>query len=211
MDALMTWWMALQPMNQWFFVAAAFFTVFFLIQMFSALAGLGGGDADLDGQVGSSFEHDSPHDAQDSVAAFKLLSVRSILAFFTLFTWAGGLYMSRGLPQARALTYALIWGLVAMVMVSLLLHLLQRMSQTGNMRVASCVGNSATVYLNIPRDGTGEIRVMCDGVVTMQKARAKGGSAIAAGSPVKVLRVLGDNAVEVEREQADTVRKDSVI
>ncbi len=209
MDSLTAWWMALQPMNQWFFVAAAFFTVFFLAQMFMAVAGLGGGDADVDTHVGGSLEHDTPQDAHDSLAAFKLLSVRSVLAFFTLFTWAGGLYMSRAVPPSRALTYALVWGLVAMVLVSLLLHLIRRMSETGNMRLASCEGRPGTVYLNIPAGGTGEIRVVCDGVVTMMKARAKGGVAVPAGTPIRVLSVLGDNTFEVETEQASSARKGS--
>ena len=209
MDALTAWWSALQPMNQWFFVAAAFFTVFFLIQMVMALAGLGGGETDLDTHVGPAFEHEVTQDAHDSVTAFKLLSVRSVLAFFTLFSWAGGLYMSRGIPVSRSLGYALVWGLAAMVLVTLLVHFLRRMSETGNMRIGSCVGAAATVYLNIPAGGAGEIRVLCDGVITMMKARARGGAALAAGTPVRVVRVLGGNIVEVEPEQPDSVRKEA--
>lgn len=208
MESLSGWWTALQPMNQWFFVAAAFFTVFFLGQMVMALVGLGSG-ADLDTHVGASFDHDSPHDAQDSVNAFKLLSVRSVLAFFTLFTWAGGLYMSRGVSPSLAVVYALAWGLVAMVLVSLLMHLLRRMSETGNIRIGSCVGNPASVYLNIPAGGTGEIRVVCDGVVSVLKARSKGGVAFTAGTPVRVTRVLGGNVVEVEKEQDALSGKES--
>jgi hypothetical protein len=209
MDALVTWWATLQPMNQWFFVAAVFFTVFFLAQMFMALAGLSSSDADLDAQTGDTLAHDSPHDAQDSVMAFKLLSVRSVLAFFTLFTWAGSLYMSRGIPVPRALTYALIWGLAAMFLVSLLLHLLSRMTETGTMRITSCVGGEATVYLNIPAGGTGEIRVMCGGVITVLKARGQDGKAIAAGTPVRVCRVIDGTTVEVETNQVSSARKET--
>lgn len=205
MESLTAWWTTLQPVNQWFFVAAGFFTVFFLIQLVMSLAGLSSGDTDLDTHIGSTLSHDMPHDAQDSVEAFKLLSVRSVLAFFTLFTWAGGLYMSRGIPQTLALIYALGWGLVAMILVSLLLHMLRRMSETGNLRIGSCVGSSATVYLNIPKGGIGEIRVMCGGIITMVKARANDGGAIPAGTPVKVLRMLGDNSVEVQVEQTSAV------
>lgn len=209
MQALLSWWTALQPINQWFFVAAAFFTVFFLAQLLMAVAGLGGGDTDLDAHVGDTLAHDTPHDAGDSVAAFKLLSVRSILAFFTLFTWAGGLYMSQGASLFRSLVYALAWGLAAMLLVAFLVRSLSRMSETGNIRIASCVGGPATVYLNIPAGGVGEIRVLCSGVVTMLKARSKDGMALAAGAPVRVSRLLDGTTVEVEQDQASQERKDA--
>jgi hypothetical protein len=207
MNALTVWWTALEPMAQWFFAAAAFFTVFFLIQLVMALVGLGGGEGDLDAHVEPAFAHDSLHDAQDSVTAFKLLSVRSVLAFFTLFTWAGGLYMSRGVPVARALIYALGWGVLAMVLLSVLMHLLRRMAETGTMRLGACVGNSGTVYLDVPAGGTGEVRVMCDGVLSVLKARAKGGGALLSGTPVRMVRVLGGNVIEIEPEQTAATGK----
>ena len=126
MDTITTWWSTLQPLNQWFYVAAAFCSVFFLWQLIAAIAGLGGHDAALDSNAEPNWEHQTPNDAADSVSTFKLLSVRSIVAFFTMFSWGGALYLNQHLPAGRAVTYALIWGLAAMVLVSLAFHLLRR-------------------------------------------------------------------------------------
>ena len=38
MDSMTTWWGTLQPLNQWFYVAAAFCSVFFLWQLIAAIA-----------------------------------------------------------------------------------------------------------------------------------------------------------------------------
>ena len=81
MDALTAWWNGIQPINRWFYMAAVFFSVFLVWQFIMAIAGLGGGDTDLDTHVDVG-AHDTPHDAGETVSTFKLLSVRSILSFF---------------------------------------------------------------------------------------------------------------------------------
>jgi membrane protein implicated in regulation of membrane protease activity len=129
------------------------------------------------------------------------------VAFFTLFSWAGALYMNQGLTVVRSLSYALIWGLVAMFIVSYFFHFLQRMTETGNQRIGTCVGNVGMVYLDIPAGGQGEIRMPCSGVMTHFKARVANGAAVRAGTPVRVTRVLGPNLIEVELDQQNTAGK----
>jgi membrane protein implicated in regulation of membrane protease activity len=198
MDTFTTWWNSLLPLNQWFYVAAVFFSVFFLWQLAMALIGIGGGESDVDTHVDQAWEHHTPDDASHTMSVFKLFSLRSILAFFTLFTWAGALYLNLDKSVPAALTYAVFWGLAAFVLVSLLLNLMRRMTETGNIRVATCVGSAATVYLDIPPGGEGEIRVPVSGVMTHLKARATAASPLKAGTPVRVVRVTGPNSVEVE-------------
>jgi membrane protein implicated in regulation of membrane protease activity len=197
MSGFNEWWGALSVLNQWFFGAAAFFSVFFVWQLFSAMIGLGGGDGDLDTHAEPNWQHHSPNDAQDTVAAFKLFSVRSIIAFFTLFTWAGALYLQRQERPSVAVTFATLWGVAAMVLVSLIFHLLKRLTETGTMQIAQCVGSAGTVYLDIAARGEGEVRVMCGGVMTHFKARTADGSMAKAGTPIRVTKVLSPNSIEV--------------
>ena len=202
METLSVWWSGLIPLNQWFFIAAAFFSVFFVWQLVMSLAGIGGGDSGLDSHAEAAWEHHTPDDAQQTDIAFKLLSVRSILAFFTLFTWAGALYMSRQVSVVISLLYALAWGAAAMLAVSALMYLLRHMADTGTIQIDSCVGKPGTVYLDIPAGGEGEVRTLCSGVMTHLKARAEGGAAVKAGTPVRVVRTLGPNTIEVKREDS---------
>ncbi len=197
MEALSVWWAGLSMLNHGFYIAALFFSVFFIGQLITAVIGMGAGDADVDSSVDNAWEHNAPADAHDTMFVFKLLSIRSIIAFGTLFSWAGALYINHGMPVALALTYALVWGLAAMAIVSLLLHLLGRMTETGNIRIESCLGNTGSVHLDIPADGLGEIRVACSGVMTHFRARSEGGKPLQAGTEARVLKVLGPNIVEV--------------
>ncbi len=205
------WWSGLTAIAQWFFIAAAFFSVFFTWQIIATLIGLAGdADADVDAGMDAHTDvdvdvHDMPHDieatgdAADTIAAFRLVSIRSVLAFFTLFSWAGALYLASGVVVDRAIIYALLWGLAALVVVSLLLHFLRKLAETGSPQLATCVGQTGAVYLDIPPGGVGEVRVTVSGVVSHVKARAAGGAGISSGTDVRVLRILGPGTVEVDK------------
>ncbi len=197
MEALGAWWGGLSSVNQWFYAAAFFFGAIFLWQIVMSFLGLGH-DAGLDTQIEPDSVHDLPEDAVQTVMAFKLVSIRSVLAFLTLFSWGGALYLNNGFPMGRALGYSVLWGLAAMLAVSFIFRLMSRMTESGNKNIATCVGASTTVYLDIPSGGVGEIRVPCSGVMTHLKARAAKGVEVKAGTPVKVSRLLESNTVEVE-------------
>lgn len=199
MEALNSWWAALTPLAQYFYIGAVFFSLFFLWQLVMSLIGLSA-DHDLDSGVDDSGVHHAPEDADQTMLAFKLLSVRSILAFFTLFSWAGALYLTHGKSTPRSLSYALGWGIAGLMVVALLMHFLARLTETGNMRIESCVGASGTVYLDIPQRGPGEVRILCGGVMMVLRARSVSGAALKAGTTVRVARVAGPNVIEVEPE-----------
>jgi len=209
---MQVWWDNLTALNQGFYIAAAFFSVFLVWQLIAALVGLAGGDeadavdahnADaMDTDAGDvdahDLEHDGAADAADSMSAFRLLSIRSILAFCTLFAWAGALYLQNGKDITWSILFAILWGAVAMVIVALIFHAMRKMTETGNIRLASCVGTSAMVMLDIPAGGTGEARVTVSGTVQRLKARGVDGKGIPGGTPVIVQRLLGPDVLEVK-------------
>jgi hypothetical protein len=137
---------------------------------------------------------------QPDMVAFELLSFRSILAFFTLFTWYTALTLARtkGAELFAAIAVGLLWGLAGMLAVSVLFFLMRKLGETGTSRIETCVGTPGTVYADIPAQGVGQIRCMVSGVVTFVKARGMGGMALKAGTSVLVLSQLDDTTVEVE-------------
>jgi hypothetical protein len=202
------WWSALDPINKAFFSAAAFCSVFFIWQMLAALIGLGsdhdmddasGGDMDSDVDVNDhSFAEGADHDSSATVVAFKLLSIRAIITFCTLFTWGSALYLNQGESLTKSMGISAIWGLAGMASIALLLSLLPKLAHTGTKRLATALGNKGTVYLDIPENGQGEVRVAVSGVVSFVKARSCDGSAIKTGTPVEVIQVLDESTVEVK-------------
>lgn len=194
------WWGGLTGLNQFFYAGAAFFSVFLLWQLVASLTGLSA-DHDVDGGVGHLDDLTADHhgaDAADTAMAFKLLSVRSIISFFTLFCWGAALYLNRGDTPVRALTFAMVWGLIGMALVSLILWGMRRLVSVGNLRLETCVGTEGAVYVNIPANGVGEVRVEVGGVVSHVKARAAEGQELKAGAAVRVTRKLAANTVVVE-------------
>jgi membrane protein implicated in regulation of membrane protease activity len=210
------WWHSLTTLNQWFYSGAAFFSILFGWQLVCGFMGLSeghGGDADASAMGGhDGIGHgDAAHagaghtDAAHAAAAdhgtvvdFKLITVRSILAFFTLFFWAGALYISNRIEPFWGISYAVLWGLAAMAAVATAFYVLQRLAETGTQNIASCVGTRGVVYLDIPQDGHGQARVLVSGAVSCVKAQAAAGQSIKAGTPIRVLRAVSSTTIEVE-------------
>lgn len=199
---MMEWWNSLEQLNQWFYGVAVFFSVIFLWQFISSLIGLGGAevdaDIDADGLDLDDIEAHAIEEAGETITAFKILSLRAILAFCTMFSWAEALYLSLGKNVADATLYAVLWGLAGWVVVALLVNLMRKLAETGTPRLATCVGRRGMVYLDIPANGQGEVRVLVSGTISHVKARSSEGRAVSAGAPIRVLSVLDSSTVEVE-------------
>jgi hypothetical protein len=206
---VLDWWHSLTVVNRAFFSAAAFFSVFFLWQMIAAMLGLAGdhdvdaGDADsgFDGHDGhtDSFDADAEVDSTATMVAFKLMSLRAIITFCMLFTWGTALYLSQEVPLAKAMGISSLWGLAGMICIALLLTMLMKLAETGTKRIATAVGNQGTVYLDIPPEGQGEIRVTVSGVVSFVKARSVDGAPLNAGTPIVVDKILDESTVVVKK------------
>jgi hypothetical protein len=216
------WWSSLTYVNQIFFGAAAFFSVFFVWQLIAAFIGLGGDHGDVSGMGGDvhdvshdfggahdashmshdvtydKFEHGAQTDADATQISFQILSVRSIITFFTLFTWGTALYLSDQMPIYAAMGYSILWGLAGMFSVALIFFLVKKMTEVGTMNLSTAIGETGTVYLNIPQGGLGEVRVSVSGNITYVKARGAGGKELKAGTPVRVTRRIDATTVEVE-------------
>jgi len=121
------WWDGLSALNRGFFSAAVFFGVLFVWQLAATLFGLGG-DGLADGDVTA--DDVSGGDAAETMSAFKLLSIRSIVTFLTLFSWGGALYLADGRSVQAAVGLASLWGIAGMAVVALLLYALPKLAQT---------------------------------------------------------------------------------
>lgn len=212
------WWAGLTTINQVFYGLAAFFGTLFVWQFIATLLGLSGesdadaggdvdADVDMDADVDTTydqFEHSAEADAAETMAAFKMLSIRSVIAFFTLFSWAGALYLDTGESPTTAMIYATIWGTVGMLIVALMLSWMRKLTETGTRNLNTCVGTMGEVYLDIPEGGVGEVRVTVSGQVSYIKARAAGGAAVASRTPIRVVRKLNQGTIEIKPVEEDS-------
>lgn len=194
------WWEGISTLNKVFVCSSVVFTVLFVWQLFMTHWGADThdmghlGDASPSLGPGASIHLDT-HEFSGS--AFSLISLRSILAFGTLFSVAGSLYLAGGVPVLVTLVYSFLWGMLAMVGVSFILHVLLKMQEQGNVSVAWAIGEKGTVYINIPAAGSGKVRLMVRGVMSIVNARSADGIPIGAGAKIEVTNVVDGNTVEV--------------
>lgn len=204
------WWAGLTGTTQFFFGMAAFFSVFFLWQIIAAFIGLNGDEMDVGGDAGDAgfgdvdLDADAPDDFDasdvvESSQAFKILSLRSIITFFTLFSWGSALYTADGIGLSKAMGISCLWGLVGMLAIAFIFWGMGKLTETGTKDLATAKGKIATVYLDIPADGFGEIKTSVSGAVEHIKAQSVHGDALPAGTQVRVVRVIGQTLVGVEK------------
>jgi membrane protein implicated in regulation of membrane protease activity len=226
-----SWWQGLTALNQWFFVSAAFFSVLSLWQTLSALLGVGGhshehvehlgheghvghGGAGVHTHVAVNHAGNGHHAAEahhhashaDDRVAFTFVSIRSVIAFGTLFSWAGGLYLMEGTSPVWAILYSSVWGVVAMFAASYVIYKLLGFQETGNITLTSALGEEGTVYIALPPGGVGQVRVMVSGVISHVKARSNSDEPLIPGTRVKVIGIDDNNVIEVkalEREKGE--------
>ncbi len=195
-----TWWDGISTTNKVFVCSAIVFTLLFVSQLIMSLWGV---DSDGDGDVGDAGFHGDLGDLNPGEVhelgsvAFTLLSTRSIIAFGTLFSWAGSIYLATGKSILVTLIYSFIWGALAMVGVSLILRFILRMQEQGNVSVAWALGEKGTVYINIPSDGYGKVRLNIKGIMRIVNARSANGTPIMAGAMIKVVGVVNQNTLDV--------------
>ncbi len=196
-----SWWQHLTNLNKGFCVSALFFSLLFLWQLAGMLLGV---DGDSHGDGGHVPTHDAPHDGGhdgqqgSGNVVFSLISVRSVLAFGMLFSWAGALYVMGGTAPVWAVLFSLLWGLGGMFVVSYLMFLLLKLQETGNVSLWSVVGEKGTVYMNVPENGVGKVRVMVRGAISFVNARSVDGEPLMAGTTVKVVDVVDDHTIAVQ-------------
>ncbi len=189
------WWESLAGATQFFYGMAAFFSVFFLWQIIAAFMGLDGDEMDAEGAP----DDLDADDVLESSQAFKVLSLRSIITFFTLFSWGSALYTAEGASAVKAMGISSVWGLVGMFSIALIFYGMSKLAETGTKDIGSCKGKIGTVYLDIPAGGSGEIKVALANVVEHVKALSVEKEMLSAGTQVRVVQVVDQTLVKVEK------------
>jgi len=189
------WWQELSNTLQVFWGIALIFSVLFIIQFVVSLLGLDF-DHDADVEIQTDTDIDSGYSLDSD---FTLLSVRSIIAFFTFFGWTGIIAINNGSSTLVALGMASVAGFAAMFIVGYMIYLFSKLSQEGNIDINEALFNTGEVYLAIPsnRAGHGKVHVKIQGSLREMDAITEG-APIPTGAPIRVVEILQDNLLLVE-------------
>jgi membrane protein implicated in regulation of membrane protease activity len=214
------WWSALSGGEQVFFIIAIASTFILLLQLILSLVGLAGHDVDTGGAEGVDVPHDVPADVSHDMPAdvshdgsvehtgaethstgLSVISIRTVVAFFVGFGWAGVAAGGGRLSVLASLLIAIIVGIIFVLVVFYLMKGIYSLSEAGNIDLRNAVGQSGTVYLPIPArgHGTGQIQVVVQGRLRELPAVTDEDQPLPSGTHVRVVNIMGESTMLVRK------------
>jgi len=184
------WFRGLSSLEQVFWGMSLIFSVLFVIQFVVSLFGF-----DFDADV----EADISTGDVGVEADFSLLSLRSVIAFFTFFSWTGVLMIKNGASLLAILVGSTFSGLLAFGIVAYLLYLFSKFNQSGTVDMEQALFQKGEVYLTVPggKEGMGKVQIQLGQNLKELRAITEG-DPLPTGSKIRVIEVLEDNLLVVE-------------
>lgn len=165
---------------------ALLFSLLFLIQIIISLF-IGDGDGDYD------ISDDGHGDAT------QFFTIRNMIAFFTMFGWAGLTAYKSGLSNAWVIVIAVTSGVSMVALLVFLMNRASKLRQSGTLQMKNAVSQIGETYLRIParRSGIGKIQVQVQGRLMELDAMTDDAEDIATGRPIKVVSTLNERILIV--------------
>lgn len=185
------WWQALTVLQKVYWLIAIPFSVFFVLQTVMSL--FGGDILSADGDADLAVESDTGID-------FQFLSIKNLVAFFTLFGWVGVLTSSSGMAPVWSVLLAIVAGLLMMLLMATLMYFMSKLTESGTLELKNAKGRTGTVYLTIPakRAGMGKVQISIQGFQTLD-ALTDDEVEIHTGAVVEVVDTLNEEILIVKR------------
>jgi membrane protein implicated in regulation of membrane protease activity len=153
---LTEWWENISLLEQIFVLIAAPSTLILIIQTIMLLFG---GFEDASSYENADFAEGDPEIEQTDTDGLRLLSVRGIMTFLTVFGWSGVIMMGMGLHPAIAAAVSGLLGFAALYGMALMTRGLMKLQESGNPDYRRALGKTAQVYITIPPAGQGQGKI----------------------------------------------------
>ncbi|WOK06985.1 hypothetical protein [Imperialibacter roseus] len=184
------WWETLTLLQKIYWSLAVPFTLFFLLQMLMTL--IGGGD------MGDDLSTDAEIDA-DTGIPFQFLTLKNLVAFFSIFSWTGIACLDSGMSDGWSLVASSVAGLAMMLIMASIFYFLSKADESGNLKMSNAKGKLGEVYLTIAskRNSIGQIQIKVQGSLRTLEAITDDETDIKTGKVVKVSDVIDNNLLLV--------------
>ena len=158
---------------------------------------------DVHGDVGLSSSVGREPTASDSESV-RIVTVRGIIAFFAIGGWAGLAAISSGIPSIWSVQIALLSGVAAMILASLVIKLALRMQSSGNIDLRNALSQTAEVYITIPpsRANTGKVMMLLQERFVEIDAVTDNPEPIKPNTKVEVVGLMSRDCLVVQPEAA---------
>lgn len=199
------WWEMLSTFEKVFWYIAIPFSVILLIQIILTFVGIGGTSSDVgEGFTDVAGDGDIPEDIDLSEAAgpgFSFFTFRNFVAFFTVFGWAGIVGLKQGFSDVMVVIFAIVCGLLIMLIISTLFYFISRLTDSGNLDIRNTLNKIGKVYLPIKAHSgnVGKIQITVQDSSRELPAITHGEIDLPTGTVVKVVNIVSGNILVVEK------------
>jgi membrane protein implicated in regulation of membrane protease activity len=191
-SSISTWWPSLSALEQVYWIIAIPFSLIFVVQTIMTFF-IGdidhveaGGDVDMqvDGDLG---------------IGFQFITLKNLVAFFTIFAWSGIACVDAGLSAGLSIVISTFSGLAMMVIMASIIYFMGKLSDDGTLKLSNAIGKIGSVYLTIPpkRKGFGKVQITVQGVQTLD-AMTDNEEEIPTGAVVEVIGVYNNETIIVK-------------
>lgn len=169
-------------------------TLFVLRGLLMLVGDMFGGAEDLDGDG-----YDGHH--ANVEPSFKLLTMHTLTGFLMIFGLLGlGLRQQLDYPFDIALGVSMVAGLFMMLLVAAIFYGASHLTSRGGVfSIEDAIGLAAVVYLRITPETDGKVQLLIGGVTRELGARAQQGVTIESFEHVKVIGVIDEQTVLVQK------------
>lgn len=190
--SITNWWSDMGLVEQVFWGIAILFSFFFVIQTILTFFGGDVEDMDVDGDADTAIDTDGGID-------FQFLSLKNLIAFFTIFGWTGIICLHSGIGPGISALIATGAGLIMMLIMASIMYFMGKLVEDGSLRMKNAIGKSGSVYLPIPakRAGMGKVQIQVQGFQTLD-AVSDNEEDIPTGAIVTVTEILNNKILVVK-------------
>ena len=196
LNSILPNWSEISVFEQAFWIIAIPATVFFLLLLVLTIFG---GDADTDVDVDTDVDGNIAD--VDSIP-FQFISLKNIVAFFTVFGWSGIGFINMGLGPGQVILFSTLCGLTMMFLMASLFYFMSKLAENGTLRMGNAIDKLGEVYLIIPakRGGMGKVQLNVQGSMRTLDAITDDEEPIPTSSIVQVINVIDDHILLVQKQ-----------
>ena len=202
-------WFMLDPLRSVLLCVAIPATVIMILQTVMIFIGMAGHtDVDVQGDNGIDgvFGNDAP-DATDvhmGDSGLRIFTVRGIVAFLAVGSWAGLSALSLTGSAAAAIITAFVAGTLALLLVAWFFRWAASLNENGTLQMDNAVGKMGEVYITVPANmgGSGKVNVIIQGRLTEAEAMTEADRPLKYGETVEVVGMAVGNVLKVKPTKA---------
>jgi hypothetical protein len=140
----------------------------------------------------------SGHHAGGDIS-FKLISVQGLTSFFMMFGLVGLALLKANLPILLTVIGGMLAGLATVAITGLIFTQMKRLQSEGTINIQNTIGKEGSVYLTVPKNGTGQVQIIVQGSLKIFDAVSNNKNTIATGERIHVIGVTSGNTLIVEK------------